>query len=135
MKKPTLKKSVLIVASAILSVALLLSLSLVCAFAYARKNIRYETDELLFSAASEGNVIRLYADSDPQDLEYTPIEIEAIYPAQNKMEWVSYNEIPPSVILGFLSMEDRGFFSHKGVSLARTAKAAHSEAQRSPSRW
>ena len=124
MKKTTLKKSVLIVASAILSVALLLSLSLVCAFAYARKNIRYETDELLFSAASEGNVIRLYADSDPQDPEYTPIEIEAIYPAQNKMEWVSYNEIPPYVVLGFLSMEDRGFFSHKGVSLARTAKAA-----------
>ena len=124
MKKQTLKKGILIFTVAILSIALLLSLSLVLAFVYARKNISYETDELLFASASQGNVIRLYADSDLSDSTYTPIEIESIYPGQSKKEWVSYSEIPRSVIDCFLAMEDRGFFSHKGVSLPRTVKAA-----------
>ncbi len=124
MKKQTLKKSVLIFAVTVLCVALLFSVALALTFVYARKNISYETDELLFAAASQGSAIRLYADSDPSDGTYTPIEIETIYPGQNQKEWVSYSEIPASVLDCFLAMEDRGFFSHKGVSLSRTAKAA-----------
>lgn len=124
MKKRSLKKGALILAATVFALALLLTLSILLAFVYARKTVNYEADELLFASAAEGSVIRLYADDDPSDGVYTPIEIEWIYPGGSKKDWVSYSEIPSAVIESFLSMEDRGFFSHKGVSLPRTVKAA-----------
>lgn len=124
MKKQTLKKSAVVFACIILAIALLSTLLISIAFVYARKNVDYETDELLFTSASEGNVIRLYADSDPNDHVYTPIETESLYPGRDRKEWVHYSEIPKAVIDCFIAMEDRAFFTHKGVSLARTAKAA-----------
>ncbi len=124
MKKQTLKKGAVIFASAVLALALLFVLLLAVAFVYARKNVDYETDELLFASAAEGSVIRLYADADPNDSVYTPIEIESVYPGKDRKEWVRYSEIPDAVIQSFIAMEDRAFFSHKGVSLSRTAKAA-----------
>lgn len=124
MKKRSLKKGALIFAATVFALALLLTFSILLAFVYARKNVNYETDELLFTSASEGSVIRLYADEDPTDSVYTPVEIEVIYPGGSRKEWVRYHEIPTTVIECFLAMEDRAFFKHKGVSLTRTAKAA-----------
>ncbi|MBP3591632.1 MAG: penicillin-binding protein [Clostridia bacterium] len=124
MKKRSIKKGALIFAATVFALALLLTFSILLAFVYARKNVNYETDELLFASVAEGSVIRLYADEDLTDSVYTPIEIEVIYPGESRKEWVSYREIPTSVIESFLAMEDRAFFKHKGVSLSRTAKAA-----------
>lgn len=124
MKKRSLKKGALIFAATVFALALLVALSILLAFVYAQKNVNYEADELLFASAAEGSVIRLYADEDLTDSVYTPIEIEVIYPRGSRKEWVSYHEIPTSVIECFLAMEDRAFFKHKGVSLSRTAKAA-----------
>ena len=124
MKKRSIKKGALIFAATVFALALLLAFSILLAFVYARKNVNYETDELLFASVAEGSVIRLYADEDLTDSVYTPIEIEVIYPGESRKEWVSYHEIPTAVIESFLAMEDRAFFKHKGVSLSRTAKAA-----------
>ena len=124
MKNKKLKKAAVVFCAVISAIALLSACALVFAFVYAKRTVNYEEDELLFSAAGEGSAIRLYADSDPYDEIYTPIELETVYPRAEEMEWVEYADIPERVIKSFLAMEDRSFFSHKGVSLPRTVKAA-----------
>ncbi len=124
MKKTSIKRAAWIFSIVSLSLCILLVLGIFAVFAYARKTVDYATDEMLFAAAREGSVIRLYADADLADEVYTPVQIEVVYPSAERKEWASYGEIPDSVIRAFLSMEDREYFSHKGVSLRRTAKAA-----------
>ena len=124
MNNQKLKKGITVFCAVLVGIALLSACALAFAFLYAKRTVNYTEDELLFSAAKEGSAIRLYADSDPYDKKYTPIEIETVYPRAEEMEWTEYADIPESVIKGFLAMEDRDFFSHKGVSLPRTAKAA-----------
>ncbi len=124
MKRSSVRRTALIFTAAVLSLCLIFAICLFIAFAYAKKTVSYAGDEMLFAAAKKGSVIRVYADADMSDGKYTPIEVEAVYPAAEQKEWVPYRDIPDSVIRSFLAMEDRDFFSHKGVSLRRTAKAA-----------
>ncbi len=124
MKKMTVRRVALIFSAAVLALCILLALCVAVAFVYAKKTVDYGADEMLFAAARDGSVIRLYADRDPLDGVYEPVEVEVIYPSAERKEWVAYREIPSRVIRSFLAMEDREYFSHKGISLRRTAKAA-----------
>ena len=124
MQKSNLKKGFVIFCAVVCSLALLSASALAFAYFFAKRTVNYAEDELLFASAGEGNAIHLYADSDPYDTKYTPIEIETVYPREGEMEWVKYEKIPKRVIDSFLAMEDRSFFSHKGVSPKRTVKAA-----------
>ena len=54
--------------------------------------------------------------------EWVEWEEERIYGAENRM-WVSYNEIPEDLINAFVSIEDKRFFTHKGVDFRRTVGA------------
>ncbi len=124
MQKSKFKKGLIIFCAVVCGLALLSASALAVAYFFARRTVNYAEDELLFSSAGEGDAIHLYADSDPNDAKYTPIEIETVYPREGEMEWVEYENIPSTVIESFLAMEDRSFFTHKGVSPLRTAKAA-----------
>ena len=97
MQKSRFKKGVLIFSLSLLGIAVLVATGLTFAFVYARKTVNYSEDELLFSAAKEGSAIHLYADGDPYDEKYTPIEIETVYPRAGEMEWIKYEKIPSSV--------------------------------------
>ena len=124
MQKSKFKKGMTALAAILCILAVLCATALTLVYLLARRSIDYGADELLFASAENGNAIRLYADSDPYDTEYTPIEIETVYPGEGQMEWVEYKDIPDRVIQSFLAMEDRAFFTHKGFSPLRTARAA-----------
>ncbi len=49
-------------------------------------------------------------------------EEERIHGTENRM-WVSYEEMPEDLINAFVSIEDKRFFTHKGVDIKRTTGA------------
>ena len=54
--------------------------------------------------------------------EWVEWEEERIHGTENRM-WVSYDEMPEDLINAFVSIEDKRFFSHKGIDIKRTLGA------------
>lgn len=54
--------------------------------------------------------------------EWVEWEEERIHGTENRM-WVAYEEMPEDLINAFVSIEDKRFFTHKGVDLKRTIGA------------
>ena len=54
--------------------------------------------------------------------EWVEWEDERIHGTENRM-WVSYDEMPEDLINAFVSIEDKRFFTHKGIDLRRTIGA------------
>ena len=54
-----------------------------------------------------------------EDGEYVELEDERIYGNENRV-WVSYKDIPESLINAFVSIEDERYFEHNGVDWKRT---------------
>lgn len=120
MKK--LKKALKVSALIILIFAALAALLLVGLFVYARVNIDFDGDTRLFEYSSHFESTCFYADSDPEDGKYTPTELE-ISGSLKKIHY-SLDEISPYLKYGFIAVEDRKFYDHKGVDIKRTAYAA-----------
>ena len=95
---------------------------------YARSNVDFEYDELLFNASRSDNVTRFYYDGSGlcgADIDkYLPCEFESLSGEGVKYEWFSYENISDYLKNAFLATEDRRFFEHHGVNVGRTVKAA-----------
>ena len=113
------KKSVKIILYSIISFCVIFLSAFIGLFFYARSNIDYSRDEMLFESKRFVGATRLfYEDTDGEIKEYSILS-----PSDNKSLWYSYEEIPSSLKSAFISAEDRGFFSHGGVDYKRTAYA------------
>lgn len=66
----------------------------------------------------------LYYEDTKEDgsTEWVEWEEERIYGTENRM-WVSYDQMPEDLINAFVSIEDKRFFTHKGVDVRRTVGA------------
>lgn len=111
---------------------LLLTASLLVLFAtvftviYTKKNINFKEDEIMFSLAKGSTVTEYYVDknADAYTLsEYEPILKESVVLGENRKRWIDIESVPESLIKGFISVEDRKFYSHSGVDIARTLYA------------
>ena len=85
--------------------------------AYANEHIDYELDEELFKKAKEESTIYYYA--------YKNSELIEVWKSlgRDKREWTAIEYIPENLKNAFISMEDREFYSHKGINVKRTAAA------------
>lgn len=84
----------------------------------ARRNIDYELDEELFIKAKLDKTVYYYAyDNDNKLIEVHKSSQDSI------REWTELEDIGENVKKAFVAMEDRDFYSHKGVNYKRTAKA------------
>lgn len=89
-------------------------------YAYAQGNVDYSRDEMLFDSKQYSGATKLYYyDGEGEAREYALLS-----PSDCKQIWYSYSDIPSSLKCAFISAEDRGFFSHGGVSIKRTLYAA-----------
>ena len=88
-------------------------------YIYARKNVDYSRDEMLFDSKKCFGASRLYY----FDEEGNAAEYAAISPSDCKQIWYSYSDIPEVLKNAFISTEDRNFFTHNGVDIKRTAYA------------
>lgn len=112
-----MKKFVISLMAIISSVALLLTLLLGIAIAYARKNIDYDLDEELFTKAKEENTVYYYAYENEALVEvYKNLRTSA-------REWTDWENIGDNLKKGFLAVEDRIFYEHRGINVKRTVAA------------
>ena len=94
---------------------------------YARLNVDFGYDELLFTVAHSDNVTRFYYDKSGNfgaDLVgYVPCEFESLSGEGVRYEWYGYNDISDNLKNAFIATEDRRFFKHHGVNVLRTLRA------------
>ena len=89
-------------------------------YAYAKGNVDYSKDEMLFDSKQYSGASKLYY----FDGDGAPCEYALISPSDCKQIWYSYSDISDELKSAFISAEDREFFSHGGVNVKRSAYAA-----------
>ena len=113
-----MKKIIIRITVIITVFTLLTTLFIGVALLYARRNIDYHSDEELFKKAKEEQTIYYYAYNKQGKLE------EVYKSSKNSIrEWTDFEEIGEYLKKGFLAMEDRKFYEHKGVNYKRTFAA------------
>ena len=114
---------ILLLSGIALSVLSVLALGL-----YLGITVDVKGDAALFEASRGGRTTRLYYNADRGGAVYLAREWESerLFGSESAI-WCSYDEIPPLLSGAFLAAEDRRFFSHSGIDLLRTAKAALNE--------
>lgn len=117
------RKKIIVLSSVILSVALLVAAIFGFLVFYAYRGINFEADERLFESAAGFESTIFYANNaGVDDDEYIPIAIET----GNGVRKIFYSldEISPYVKNGFVAVEDKSFYEHKGINIRRTFMAA-----------
>jgi len=112
-----MKKLFLTLGVILLIVSILVASGATAAIAYTAKHIDYEMDEELFRKAKEESTTYYYA--------YKNGELNEVWKSlgRDKREWSAIEYIPNNLKNAFISMEDRQFYSHKGVNVKRTVVA------------
>ena len=107
-----------VVGISILAFALIFSLVFFALYLFARKNVNYAADDMLFINSESGGT-RLFG----IDAEGEAREIELL--SKNGVKKLKYDlgEISDFLKNGFIAMEDREFYSHSGVNYRRTLGA------------
>lgn len=115
-------KLVIILTCIIVTFAVLSVISIGFIAVYYKENVNVEYDESLFEREARESSTVFYANSNPNSDEYVPVKLN-VHGAEKKI-YYELNEISEYVIDGFIAVEDRGFYSHSGVDMKRTALAA-----------
>ena len=118
----TKKRAITALAIVILSVGGLIVLVLGGLYIYSKFAIDFDRDIELFSNSAGFESTSFFADSDKTDTEYTPVQLE-ISGSLKKIHY-SLDEISPYLKWGFIAVEDRKFYDHKGIDFKRTGAAA-----------
>lgn len=144
MKKHKTKKrsSEKIVATIFSVIAIFLVLAVLCvgvAVMFARRQINFESDKIMFEAARGDKTTRFYYDArtegkskkecgflntNAKELgEYLPSEYTQLKQSK-RYKWCDSDSIPAHLKNAFVAIEDHRFYSHDGVDFLRTAYAA-----------
>ncbi len=115
--KNKLKKAALIIS--LFAVGVLIILTVFIAVIYL--NLDFRGDEELFESSRRWNSTTFYADADEKE-GYQPMKIEIS--GEIRKQHYMLDEISPYISNGFIAVEDKIFYRHKGVDLKRTAMAA-----------
>lgn len=116
------RKAITVLAIIFLSLGGLALAGLGGLYIYSRYAIDFDGDVELFDHSGSFESTTFYADEDKSDNEYTPTELE-ISGSIKKIHY-SLDEISPCLKDGFVAVEDRKFYEHKGIDLKRTMAAA-----------
>lgn len=114
------KKKIKLLALIIFSCSLIMALTFGLLIVHVYKGISFEGDERLFESAGSFNSTTFYANGS-EGAEYLPIAIETS--GGMRKTFYSLDEISPLIKSGFLSVEDKIFFEHRGIDLKRTLMA------------
>lgn len=91
---------------------------------YVNKKIEKNIDETLFGmVGSDSETVLYYYDRNDDSGEMTAIELTDEVYGGYRCIYVEYDELPQHLIDAFVSIEDKRFFSHKGVDWKRTLSA------------
>ena len=82
-----------------------------------------DADQRMFDALGTTQSTRIYVNKHQEGLAYEPLEYDVVFGNEN-MVLAKSEEIPQMLKDAFVAIEDHRFFSHKGVDVMRTGKAA-----------
>ncbi len=122
MKNEKRGRALKVAALIIIILAAIILIALLSLYLYARARIDFKADEEMFDASIHWNSTAFYADLYKDDEEYTPVEIETA--GSLKKQFYSLDEISDYIKDGFIGVEDRLFYTHRGVDFKRTFYAA-----------
>ncbi len=115
------------IASIILICAMSFSLTVGCALAiYIDKALDLTIDEELFSMIGSGTDTSLYyyeRDNESGEMRARLLQNEKLYGGY-RCVYADFDEIPKDLKNAFVSIEDKRFYTHKGVDIRRTLYAA-----------
>ncbi len=114
------KKALKIAAITIFSLSVLATVILGALAIFVYKGINFEADERLFEGSLSFESTTFYASSDGE--EYTPVAIEQS--GSVRKIFYSGDEISPYLKNGFIAVEDKIFYTHKGFDIKRSILAA-----------
>lgn len=114
-------KAIRIAATVILSLAAMIGVVFSLLVFYVYKGIDFEADERLFEGAAGFGSTVFYANAAVEDETYDPIEIEI--GGSFRKFFYSYDEIGRYLTDGFVAVEDKIFYEHKGIDTKRTLMA------------
>lgn len=106
-----------------IAIPVLLLASLLGVFAWAGSEIDREADQRMFESLGTTQSTRIYVSQNAEGEPYEPIEYDVIFGHENTV-WAKSEEIPDALKNAFVAIEDRRFYTHKGVDFLRTGKAA-----------
>lgn len=121
MKKRACGRILTVTALIILSIAIFVLVIVLLLYFYSRANIDFDADEAMFETSLHWDSTTFYADSYHGDDKYTPIAVETS--GSFRKTFYSLDKISPYLKNGFISVEDRIFYSHKGIDVKRTLYA------------
>ena len=117
-----IKRKIGILSSVIISATVLIAVIFGLFVLLVYKGINFEADERLFESESSFNSTVFYANgAEDGEEDYLPVTIETS--GNMKKIFYSLNEISPYVKDGFVAVEDKIFYKHKGIDLKRTLMA------------
>ena len=108
------------IAIAVLILCAVILITLVSVYLYIRSSVDFSLDEELFNSSRHGNITTFYYNGSKDGKSYVPKELTRLTADTLKKEWYSYEKIGSYLKDGFISVEDRGFKTHKGVDFKRT---------------
>ena len=120
MRKNTRK--VKLVAIIILSVTAVCAIAFGVLVAFVYRGINFEADERLFEGAKSFNSTTFYANGADPGEDYLPVKIECS--GEVRKVFYSSEEMSRYLKDGFVAVEDKIFYEHKGVDIKRTLMAA-----------
>ncbi|MBR2952350.1 MAG: transglycosylase domain-containing protein, partial [Clostridia bacterium] len=113
------------VAIAFFSLCALFLLAAAVLYAYLSYTVDTRADHERIALLRASSVTRLYYDEEESDDEYTPCEWkEERLDSREVRLWTPIDEMPDALWQAFVAIEDKRFFSHDGVDVLRTGKAA-----------
>ena len=122
--KAFLKKAgTVLVVIALIGLMLLLTVLWVFAI-YVNKTMEKSIDETLFSMVASDSETAIYYYDRQEDGTLTAVQLtdEILYGGY-RCSYVSYDRIPEDLVNAFVSIEDKRFYSHRGVDWKRTISA------------
>ena len=118
MKAKILKVS----ASVIFALCVVLLIGALLVWLYSSNNLDTNGDEQLFEKSRAFNSTVFYVNGDPYAEEYIPARLELV--GSLKKVFYPLEEISPYLKDGFVAVEDNDFYTHSGVDILRTLRAA-----------
>ena len=115
------RKVFLIIAVSIFSAAAVLAIVFALLSVFIYKDINFEADERLFEGAKSFNSTVFYADASGSE-KYEPVAIEIS--GSIRKSFSSLDDMSPFLTKGFVAVEDKLFYEHRGIDLKRTLMAA-----------
>ena len=124
--KKTRSKVIVVIIAIFIIILVAMAVGIIWLAYFSSGNVNSAADEILFDAAHTTTLTEYYTNASDSG-EYAPKLSKSISLGGTQKSWISLDTAGDIIPLAFIAAEDRDFYAHRGVNLARTAYAVLNE--------